>query len=293
MFPSILNTFSRPSATDRLNNPSHSALHNTVSSALGQVEAVIGVDGANSVLGTIIGDLRSPDSGGGGHVQSANKGGTGQTTYTKGDILVAQSTSVLSKLSVGIDGQSLVADSSVASGIKWGTPGGTKISAISSVVTYRYNNGFSNASLVSVTIPGSVLGNNSAVRLTSFARYIASGGGTGSVLLTTTYGTATISSIILRSTGNSPASSLVGKIEYTLIANGSSNSQRGIFSVSLNNRKDNWTTTSASVIGFSLYDTNVSSVESSSNQNFGINALGGSTDEIILTLDGSIVEKII
>jgi len=118
-FPSTLQAFNRPNATDRLNNPSHSALHNTVSSALGQVEAVIGVDGASSVVGTMMYDLRSPASGGGGHVQVANKGGTGQTSYTKGDILVAQSSSVLTKLAVGSDTYLLQADSSQATGIKW------------------------------------------------------------------------------------------------------------------------------------------------------------------------------
>jgi len=120
-FPSTLSTFNRPTTTDRLNSPSHSALHNTVSSALGQVEAVIGVDGISSVVGTMMYDLRSPASGGGGHVQVANKGGTGQTTFTKGDILVAQSSSVLTKLAVGGDGAFLKANSSVASGIQWGT----------------------------------------------------------------------------------------------------------------------------------------------------------------------------
>ena len=84
MFPSILDTFSRPTPTDRLNNPSHSALHNTVSSALGQIQAVIGLNtGPNaSAVGTLMNDIHSPDSNGGGHVQTANKGGTGQTQYT-------------------------------------------------------------------------------------------------------------------------------------------------------------------------------------------------------------------
>jgi hypothetical protein len=124
LFPSTLSTFSRPTTTSKLNNPSHSALHNTVSSALGQVEAVIGLADSGSVLGTIIGDLRSPGSAGGGHVQTAVKGGTGQTTFTKGDILVAQSSSVLTKLAVGADGLALVANSSVAAGVNWasGTP---------------------------------------------------------------------------------------------------------------------------------------------------------------------------
>lgn len=106
-FPSILNAFTRPTTTDKLNSPSHSGLHNSVSSALGQVEAMIGVMGASSVVGTLSYDVRSPASPGGGHVQSANKGGTGQTTYTKGDILVAQSSSVLSKLAIGSEGNIL------------------------------------------------------------------------------------------------------------------------------------------------------------------------------------------
>lgn len=138
MFPSVLNTFARPTASDRLNNPSHSALHNTVSSALGQVEAVIGVTGANSVVGTMMYDIHSPDSNGGGHVQTANKGGTGQTNYTKGDILVAQSTSVLTKLAVGANDTVLVADSGVATGVKWGAVPAIIVSstiAVSSVWT--------------------------------------------------------------------------------------------------------------------------------------------------------------
>src|SRR3990167_2472058 len=122
-FPSTLSTFNKPTTTDRLNSPSHSALHNTVSSALGQVEAVIGVDGPNSVLGTMMSDLRNPASPGGGHVQSANKGGTGQTTFTKGDLLIAQSSSVLTKLTIGADGQILTSDSTAATGVAWGTGG--------------------------------------------------------------------------------------------------------------------------------------------------------------------------
>jgi len=118
-FPSTLSTFSRPTTTSKLNNPSHSALHNTVSSALGQVEAVIGLADSGSVLGTIIGDLRSAGSAGGGHVQTAVKGGTGQTTYTKGDILVAQSASVLAKLALGANGKFLTADSALATGVGW------------------------------------------------------------------------------------------------------------------------------------------------------------------------------
>lgn len=86
-------------------------------SGLKQVEAVIGVEGSSSVVGTLEYYIKSPASDGGGHVQGVNKGGTGQTSYTKGDILIATSSSVLTKLAVGANGTGLVADSTQATGI--------------------------------------------------------------------------------------------------------------------------------------------------------------------------------
>lgn len=121
-FPSTLSTFPITNPTDRLNSPSHSGLHNTTSSALGQVEAVIGVDGVSSVVGTMMYDLRSPASKGGGHVQGAAFGGTGQTNFNKGDMLAAQSASVLSKIAIGSNGYLLAANSSQAAGVQWVPP---------------------------------------------------------------------------------------------------------------------------------------------------------------------------
>lgn len=119
-YPSTFSSFARPQATDRLNSPSHSALHNAVSSSLGQVEAVIGLEGNSSMVGTLMYDVRSAASNGGGHVQTADKGGTGQTMYSKGDLLAGQSSSVLTKLAAGSDGNVLTADSTTPLGIKWG-----------------------------------------------------------------------------------------------------------------------------------------------------------------------------
>ena len=50
----------------------------------------------------------------------ATKGGTGNTTYTKGDLLAASSSTALSKLGVGTNGQVLRANSSAATGLEWG-----------------------------------------------------------------------------------------------------------------------------------------------------------------------------
>ncbi len=83
------------------------------------LETKVGVDGSSdtSSLDYLI---KSSVSSGGGHIQSANKGGTGQTSYNKGDLLVGASTSVVSKLAVGADGTSPIADSTQATGISWG-----------------------------------------------------------------------------------------------------------------------------------------------------------------------------
>lgn len=119
-YPSVISTLATPQPTDRLNSPSHSTLHQNENSAILEIQRFVGLEGPASTVGTLDYDVRSPDSNGGGHVQTANKGGTGQTSFTKGDLLAGQSTSVLSKLAVGTDGQFLVADSSAAAGVKWG-----------------------------------------------------------------------------------------------------------------------------------------------------------------------------
>lgn len=122
IFPSILTTYSNPQPSDKLNSPSHSGIETNQNSGLGQVEAVIGVEGSTSVVGSLQYLIKSPGSNGGGHIQSANTGGTGQTSFNKGDLLVGQSTSVLSKLAVGTDSYILKADSTTPTGVAWGLP---------------------------------------------------------------------------------------------------------------------------------------------------------------------------
>lgn len=285
MFPSTLSTFARPTTTDRLNNPSHSALHNTVSSAVGQIEAVIGTDA--SILGTIIGDLRNPNSNGGGHVQTANKGGTGQTSYAKGDLLVATSSSVISKLAAGQDGQTLVADSSVASGIKWGAAPGSKISVSASVISFiGSSNPTPDVSILSVTIPGSTLGTNNAIEAT-LSTVLNTFNNGASILTKMTYGGAIISSLLLRPTTNTVAS-FVGEIKATLIANNNVAAQRGTLLLTLFGQNAG-NPGLGSVIA--LYNTNVSSVESSANKTLGITLTADPTT--LIDINGHVVKKIL
>lgn len=134
-WPSTVSSFTNPQPTDRLNNPSHSSIETAQNTNLTAIQTFIGVEGASSTVGTLIYDIRSPGSNGGGHVQTANKGGTGQTTFTKGDILVAQSASVLSKLAVGASGQALYADPTQQLGVRWGGSSSV-VCGVSSTLVY-------------------------------------------------------------------------------------------------------------------------------------------------------------
>lgn len=280
-WPSVLNTFNRPSTTSRLDNPSHSALHNTVSSAVGQIEQTIGLS-TTSLVGTLFYDIRSPDSDGGGHVQTANKGGTGQTSFTKGDVLVATSSSVLAKLAVGPDGQVLVSDSSVAAGLKWGTPPGIKATTIASIVSIR-SPSTTETSLFSITIPGSTLGTNNAIRAKSYIEIQNLGSG-ASTMATLNYGGSPVASVVLVPIANS--ASFFGILEGTLIGNGDAAAQRAI--ISLNAAQSN----ASPISVIALLNTKTATIESSANQTFGM-TIRPIVAGINVDVDGTIVEKIL
>lgn len=52
------------------------------------------------------------------------RGGTGQTAYTKGDVIAASGSTTLAKLGIGTDGQVLTADSGEATGLIWADAAG-------------------------------------------------------------------------------------------------------------------------------------------------------------------------
>lgn len=230
-FPSVLNTFTRPTASDRLNNPSHSALHNTVSSALGQVEAVIGVDGASSVVGTMMYDLRSPASGGGGHVQTANKGGTGQTTYNKGDILVAQSSSVLTKLAAGNNREVLTVTPGANTGISWSSVSSTnKVGVTTSIRGYALSGSVSTV-LYAASVAGSTLGTNNAIRFEgSFSRFMSS----NEQYIYLTYGDNVISSVSSISPSVLADSQGIVTLSGVIAGDSATNAQKGYLVFTVN-----------------------------------------------------------
>ena len=153
-FPSILSVISDPAATNKLNSPSHSSIESAQNDAVKKLETFVGT--LSSAVGTLVYDIRATASDGGGHVQGANKGGTGQTAYTKGDILAASSASVLSKLAVGTNDQALVADSAQAAGVKWS---GVATAAQIQNQTYIY----ARASVMSGSVYGVKLSENPSI----------------------------------------------------------------------------------------------------------------------------------
>jgi len=281
-FPSTLTTFTRPNATDKLSSPSHSSIHTALSSTVGQIEAVIGTDA--STLGTIIGDLRSASSDGGGHVQSAAKGGTGQTTFTKGDLLVAQNSSTVSKLGVGSNTQTLEADSTTAAGIKWVDSKTNRIHA--SVLSSVTGQGVvAEGSVFSVTIPGSTLGTGNAIRATLSAN-IDFADPTASVLVRGNYGGGAVTSVLLQATDQT---GFQGTLEYKLFANGAVGTQEGeLFVHALRNDSN-----VSSVLSSSEFDFGTSSVHSDADQTLGLTWRASTADSNnALRPRGLIIEKI-
>lgn len=284
MYPSTFSAFNRPNPSDKLNSPSHSDLHNTVSSAVGQLETVVGLTTSSS-LGSLMYDVRSPDSDGGGHIQTAVKGGTGQTTYMKGDILVAQNPSVLTKLAVGTNGQRLVADSGTSIGVRWGTGGGTRVSNSASVITIASIT--SETSFLSATVAGSTLGTNGAVRATLYVSGLQTRGDPAQTFTVRAhYGNASIATLTLGSIVAAGNPSMVGKIEYNLIGNQNVNAQRGILLANLGTRAPIGSTLALMSFGAGTQD-------SGANQTFGITIQPNVADnQLTLTTQGYIAEAI-
>lgn len=68
-------------------------------------------------------------------------GGTGQSSYTKGDLLVGLNATTLSKLAIGANGSILTADSGEATGTKWAAaPPPADLSVVTTAIDYALSN---------------------------------------------------------------------------------------------------------------------------------------------------------
>lgn len=287
MYPSTISSFTDPQPTDRLNSPAHSAIHSSVNAAVEQIERFVGT--TSSAIGTLMYDIRAAASNGGGHVQTAAKGGTGQTTFTKGDLLVATGPSVLTKLAVGTDGQILSASSVAAAGVAWVNSQSSKVfaSVVSSMIG---SNTVAEASIFSATIPGSTLGIDNAIRATVNIRDFAFAGATSSVLLQGVYGGARVASVLLSAQDLTPGTGLKGTVQFDLFANGNAAAQSGDLKVSLAKNLANL----SSVIGNFNMETGIASVNSSASKTLGVTMRYSTADgNNQLRVGGVVVERII
>lgn len=301
-WPSTVSSFNNPLPTDRLNSPSHSSVETAQNTGLTEIQTYLGLtSGANaSALGTLIGTVMNPGSDGGGHVQSANKGGTGQTAYSKGDILVATSGSVLTKLSVGTNTQVLTVNSSAAAGINWANSGSPKLSASASIITIP-TDGNDETSVLSVTVPGSTLGLSNVIRTTIPINTWDARAAT-SLLVIALYGGGVVGSVALLPISRA---SVYGNIHHTVIANNSSVLQRHFIDVDLvafdtdNTPRPNtvvkfntnFPVQGSSMIAVRTQVMGTSSVASSADQTLGMTfRIAGSNSK--LDTGGHIVEKI-
>lgn len=225
-YPSTISSFTNPQGSEKLNSPSHSAIEVAQNTALTEIMNAVGTDA--STIGTIIGDLRNANSGGGGHVQSANKGGTGQTSFTKGDVLVATSSSVLSKLALGTDTQVLTVDSNQQAGIKWSNPGASKIFIGTNSVVISTT---SQATMFAVSVAGGTLSSVNGVRFEVPIEIDRINGG-NSHHYRLNYGGNMVASVTL--TGfPADANSVKGVINGYLFANNAVSSQIGFIGINV------------------------------------------------------------
>lgn len=303
-FPSTITAFPIPNPTSRLNNPSHSALENLQSSTIGQIETVIGLSGDSSTLGTLIGDVRSPGSNGGGHVQTANKGGTGQTSYNKGDLLFGQSQSVLTKFAIGQDNTYLVADSTQPVGVKWTPITIPKVAVSGSVVAYTGSTLASGeTSIMSITIPASTLGTNGVIRARIFLKGIhpPGSGASDAIRFRTNFGSASIAVIGVGSIFNnvSGLGSISGVIETTIIASNTLLSQVGETNTNLVQYFVGSERFPSSVAGAQAFlfsnlsqDAGAAQIIGLTAQNIGANPNNITSDQAF-TVQGFIIEKLI
>jgi hypothetical protein len=166
-----------------LSNRNHITHHQLVDDTVEAIQTKLGIDGS-AVTTSIDYIVKNASSDGGGHVQTAAKGGTGLTSYTKGDLIVPTAATTLAKLAVGTNGQILVADSTQATGIKWGSGnfGGTGADGALSITS-----GTTNIDLAGVAV---FIKDYTSISIT----------GTGALTFSNPHTNGTI--IILKSQGN-------------------------------------------------------------------------------------------
>ena len=259
---------------------------------LTEIQTFVGT--LSSAAGTLMYNIRAAASDGGGHVQAANTGGTAQTTYTLGDLLVATSSSSLGRLAVGTDNQEIRANSSVAGGMQWYAPiSTTNRIAVSASLVGMTGSVVTETSMVAASIAGSTLGTRNAVHGRIFVQNFLKGG-PGSVLLNANYGGVTFASMEFAGPSTGSSQSVKGIITLDVLGNGSTTLQKGIFMLDVKRPATNTGWIQGGSIG-GLYDvqSSVFSVDSAASQILGLTVRYTASDTTHqLYIDGYEIEQI-
>lgn len=288
MWPSTLTAFTDPLANNRLNAPDHAAVETAQNTGIEGLQAYIGVNtGASaSVVGTLLYDIKAPDSNGGGHIQTANKGGTGQTAFNKGDLLVGQSTSVLSKLTAGQDTYILSTNSTTATGVEWIQNPRVKQAVMGSVLELL---GANETSIFSTTVSGSTLGANNALRTTVHFNGI-SFTGPDTITFKAIYGAGSVATIALVNLTAASPHLDYGILTHDLIARNNPSSQLSVMRFTAGNNRTLTGANPSTIAILSHLNVNAN-VNSDAPQRFGITAQWDASDGASSVV-GVIVEKI-
>ena len=227
-------------------------------------------------------NVRAAASDGGGHVQTANRGGTGQTAYTLGDILVATSSSVLARLAVGSEREVLAVRAAAAAGVAWSSVIANKETVNTASVAFQ---GSILTTLYAGSILGSTLGTNNAVKFTGFMQDF---GAVADFTLIANYGNNVVASVITIATLGGTVG-LKGIISGAIVADGGVSLQRG--HIAINGSVPHSRTAAGSIV--TGYGFGTASVNSSANQNLIITGQFAGPGSLGSILTGSfIVERI-
>jgi hypothetical protein len=260
---------------------------NNVQDEVTALETKVGKDGSadTSSLDYIV---KNPASDGGGHVQKANKGDTGQTSYAKGDLLVATSQSVIGKLSIGNVGEVLTPDTNATTGMKWSPLVANKVAVTTTSVSMARGTSSVETVLFAASILGSTLGTNNAIKYKGILPIFS---GADNFTLKMKYGGGVSTGVTLT---NDRSVVGVGYIEGMLVGDGA-NSQVGVISLHADSNPAGFYASNSNYFGVAYgQSTNISSVNSSADQNLVITGKFDGVSVVNSVLTGAfVVEKIV